>query len=356
MATVPATTTAQQKAAAPKDKRIAIRSLFESQRPELTKLLPKGMDMDRLFRMALTEVLKKPQLLDCSAESWALALQTCGQQGLYPDSGLGYMYLIPRNNSYKINGQWVKRLEVQAQRGYQGDIKLARNTGELADIYAEVVYAKDKYKVTKGLNRDIVHEPYDGDDEPGALRACYAVAKLVSGEVAFVTLTKRDVMRHKESSKNTSDDSPWKTHEDAMWRKTAIHELYKWLPKATEKAEAFARELTGDKPIDVTAIAASTVPVQQLSGLEGLTAQLGEAAPESIEAGEKAPENCKHPSVPPSMLAGGKTAVCKECGKELRDPDAQPDRVVGEDDGPETDPKAAVQALAAAAEKKPLKE
>ncbi len=307
-------------------RRVTLRNLFEQQRPELAKLLPRGMDPDRLFRMALTECIKQPKLLECTAESWALAVQTCAQQGLYPDSGLGYMYLVPRNMKRKLpDGTWTQRMEVSAMRGYQGDIRLARNSGEIADIYAEVVYAKDNYKVKKGLNRDIVHEPFDGEEDPGPLRACYAVAKLTTGEVAFVTLTKRDVLRHKASSESAdSDYSPWKNHEAAMWRKTAIHELAKWLPKATEKAEAVARELVGERPIDTTAIAVSSVPLEPVSGLEGLTARLEAEAP---------PPGCQHPAVPPSKVAElkpGNKLVCPDCGEEF----AAPEREPGSDDGP----------------------
>jgi recombination protein RecT len=333
-----------------KEQRMTLRNLFEQQRPELAKLLPRGMDPDRLFRMALTEVIKNPTLLECSAESWALAVQTCAQQGLYPDSGLGYMYLVPRK---KAGVQ-----EVSAMRGYQGDIKLARNSGEITDIYAEVVHKKDLYKVTKGLHRNIVHEPYDGeDDDPGPLVACYAVAKLTSGEVPFVTLRKRDVERHRASSESWQKDwSPWQKHTEAMWKKTAIHELAKWLPKDSEAAEKAVRAIMGEAAaIDTTAIEASSVPVAPRSGLEGLTADLqasaaaGTEPPAAAEPETREPADCKHPAVPPSRveaLAPGKALVCPDCGQELRKT-----REPGEDDEPLTEPEAkqAVAAIAAAA-------
>lgn len=311
-------------------RRVTLRNLFEQQRPELVKLLPRGMDPDRLFRMSLTECIKNPDLLECTAESWALAVQTCAQQGLYPDSGLGYMYLVPRNNRKKN----VK--EVSAMRGYQGDIRLVRNSGELADIYAEVVYERDKYKVTKGLNRDIVHEPYDGEEGPGALKACYAVARLTSGEVAFVTLTKADVMRHRASSDGAdSDYSPWKKHEAAMWKKTAIHELAKWLPKSTEAMERAVRSIGGEAAIDITPVQGASVPAEPVSGLEGLTARLQDEAPEQPA---EARQGCPHPAVPPSRVAQlgpGQALVCADCGTELTNPDAQPSREPGSDDADE---------------------
>lgn len=309
--------------------RQTLRTLFDQQKPELAKLLPRGMDVERLYRIALTEVTKNPKLLECTAESWALAMQTCAAQGLYPDSGLGYMYLIPSNNNRKdSDGTWRKRMEVRAQRGYQGDIHLARNTGEIADIYAEVVYEKDAYKVTKGLNRNIEHVPYDGDDDPGALKAVYAVAKLKSGEGAFVALTRRDVELRKAASKNTDPkeypDSPWNTHEAAMWRKSAIHELFKWIPKSSDALQLAATSIANEgRVIETTALDLGSVslPMEDSKpALDALTDKL---------AGAPAPRDCAHPNVPPSKLealAPGRSLVCDVCGEELkheRDPGAE---------------------------------
>lgn len=331
--------------------RLTLRALFDKQKPELLQLLPKGMDVDRFYRMALTECVKNPKLLECSAESWALAMQTCAAQGLYPDSGLGYMYLIPSNNSKKTRDaqgveRWTKVMEVRAQRGYQGDIKLARNTGEVAAISAEVVYARDTYRVTKGLDPDIEHVPYDGDEDPGPLKACYAVAKLASGEVVFVALTKRDVMRHKASAQGTDDkDSPWKKHEAAMWRKTAIRELFKWLPKSSDQAEQVARAIASDdlppvRTIDTTALHLGDVPLPAAPVPAG--SALDQVA-DSLEAGAAA-TGCDHADVPTS-IPPGQTATCQKCGEVFEGP---PGREPGSDDVA-PDPVDAVKAVAAAA-------
>lgn len=334
------------------EKRMTLRRLFESQKPELANLLPKSMSADRLFRLALTEIVKNPALLECSAESWALAMQTCAAMGLYPDSGLGLMYLIPRGG------------KVTALRGYQGDIALARKSGEVLDIWAEVVYERDTYKVVKGLDRNILHEPYPGDEDPGALKACYAVAKLRGGETAWVSLTKRDVERHKRSAQGTDRaDSPWKIHTEQMWKKSAIRELFRWLPKATEEMERLYRE---DDPsanrgaaIDIQTV---SVPLEDKKGLERLKEQLGAGEPAegdggpggpgaAAEGSSPSPSTCSHPDCPPSRVAAlayGKSLVCPTCGEELTNPEAQ--REPG-DEGPE-DGKTAVQAIAGAAERK----
>lgn len=314
-----------------KQRTLKVRNLFEQQRPELAKLLPKGMDADRLFRMALTECVKQPKLLECTAESWALAIQVCAAQGLYPDSGLGYMYLVARNNRKK------NCVEVSAMRGYQGDIKLCRNTGELADIYAEVVHEKDEYRVVKGLNRDLVHVPYEGDDDPGKLIATYAVAKLKNGETAFVTLRRRDVERHRASSESWDKDwSPWQLHTEEMWKKTSIHALAKFLPKANEEIYR-ADQRGGDvgETIDITPVLNASIPLEPARGLAAVTERLEEEAggeipdaepepePEPLAAATEerkiAPKDCPHKSVPPSRVAitpKGTTVVCVDCGEE----------------------------------------
>lgn len=304
MTSQPAPPPAQTKALTPvQQRRLTLRNLFDQQKPELAKLLPRGMDAERLFRMALTECVKQPKLLECTAESWALSLQVCAAQGLYPDSGLGYMYLVPRKNTK------AGVMEVSAMRGYQGDIKLCRNTGELFDIYAEVVHAKDEFKVVKGLNRDIIHVPSE-DEDPGKLRAVYAVAKLRGGETAWVVLQRRDVERHRASSESADADwSPWKKHEEAMWRKTAIHELAKWLPKANEEFEKADRSAPG-QTVDVTPLGRTEVPLAPPKTLDAVADQLAAAGP-----------GCTHPKVTEAVLAAvpvGQLWPCEDCGEELK--------------------------------------
>jgi recombination protein RecT len=347
MSSEPTTTKAlvpqQARALTPQErKRDTLRKLFGSQKVELSKVLPKGMSVERLERMALTECLKNPKLLDCSVESWALAIQTCAGQGLYPDSGLQLMYLIPRAG------------EVTAQRGYQGDIALARRSGEITDIYAEVVYANDLFKVKLGLDRTIEHEPYDGEGDPGALVAVYAVAKLKGGETTFQVLRKRDVMRHKASAQGTNrSDSPWVVHEAEMWKKTAIHALFKWLPRSSEQAEAVARELSG--PIDTTAIDLGPAALQPAHGPSPLLAGVVEpetdvtapsiptpatAEPCDPPAVEPEPESdveaCAHERIQLPLMAtpANKTLACPRCATDVpgRLVSAAADREVGADD------------------------
>jgi len=68
--------------------RLTLRKLFDNQKPELLKMLPRGMDSERLFRIALTEAVKNPDLLECSAASWALACRRAPPRASTPIRGL----------------------------------------------------------------------------------------------------------------------------------------------------------------------------------------------------------------------------------------------------------------------------
>jgi recombination protein RecT len=78
---------------------------------------------------------------------------------------MGEAYLVP----YKETCQLIP--------GYQGLMKLARNSGLVEDIYAHEVRAKDRFEMTLGLERDLIHEPLmvngfpASDEERGGITA-----------------------------------------------------------------------------------------------------------------------------------------------------------------------------------------
>jgi recombination protein RecT len=313
--------------------RLTLRDLFNKQRLELANLLPKNMSIDRLYRIALSECLKQPKLLECSQESWALAMQTCASQGLYPDSGLGQMFLIASNNYNKALGKKV--MEVRAQRGYQGDLKLIRNSGELKSIWAEVVYKADHFVEKKGTERSIVHEPNYEVEDRGPLRFAYAVAILQSGEANWVVLSERDIKRHRDASESfkfAPDNSPWTKHPESMWKKSALRELYKIVPHDTEKAEQVAVAIATDG-----APGAPGGPALDIAALEGVELPEAPEEPKSAldrlagEAGDPPPPPGESPyhtkDCPPNereaankkaaSLFVGRSVVCNGCNDEI---------------------------------------
>jgi len=129
---------------------------------QVEALLPKGMSAKRFCRMAVSQIERSEKLQECTPRSFAMAVMACAELGLEPL--LGMAYIIPYKTTATL------------QIGYQGMIQLARNSGEVMDIYAEVVRENDTFRQTLGTSRSILHEPADGDR--GAMIGVYAVAKL----------------------------------------------------------------------------------------------------------------------------------------------------------------------------------
>lgn len=192
--------------------------LIERMKPEMGRALPKHLNPDRMTRIALTVLRQTPTLAQCTPDSFLGALMTASQLGLEPGP-LGESYLVPYGN------------KVTFIPGYRGLIKLARNSGQLVDIWAEIVYANDTFKQTLGLHRDLVHEPAEG--ERGKPIAAYAAAELKDGGRPFVVMTVAEIEAIRGRSRSGAN-GPWKTDWNAMAKKTLIKQLSKWLPLSAE--------------------------------------------------------------------------------------------------------------------------
>jgi recombination protein RecT len=125
----------------PKQKTLA--DLINKMQPEIAKALPRHISPDRMARIASSLwCARMPALARCTPESFLGALLTASQLGL--EAGpTGEAYFVPY-------GQVCTFIP-----GYRGLIKLARQSGQVSDIYAEIVYENDEFDVTLGLHRNL---------------------------------------------------------------------------------------------------------------------------------------------------------------------------------------------------------
>lgn len=200
-------------------KKRTLADLIEMQKPAIAKALPRHMNPERMARIATTVLRQTPALSRCTPESFLGALMTASQLGLEPGA-LGEAYFVP----YGTVCTFIP--------GYRGLIKLARQSGLVADIYAEVVRANDSFQVKLGLNRDIQHDIVDRVNR-GDVTDVYAVAKFKDGTSTFVTMTVAEVEAIRTRSK-AGRNGPWVTDWEAMAKKTAVKQLSKWLPLSAE--------------------------------------------------------------------------------------------------------------------------
>jgi len=192
----------------------------------LAAALPKHMNPDRIVRVALTAAVKTPALYECVPESVYEALLNASQLGLEPNGRDAY--LVP----FKDNRAGV--MKCQLMPGYKGLVQLAYRSGQIDSFTAKAVYQKDHFVFRYGLHEDLDHVPCTEDD-PGPLVYAWAMVRFRAGGYKFVVLNRRDIARRRACSKTANrSDSPWSTHPEAMWAKSAVHELAKWIPQTPE--------------------------------------------------------------------------------------------------------------------------
>lgn len=252
----------------------------------LAKAAPRHLTPERLLKVATNAVLRNPKLLECDVRTVYAAIVQAAELGLEPGGALGQAYLVP------FNGQ------CQLIVGYQGLIDLVYRSGQVKDVYAQVVYKQDAFRYRLGLEPVIDHEPADGKKEAGDITHAYMVAHLKGGGVVFDVMTRWELDRIRERSR-AKDSGPWKTDAAEMYRKTVVRRGAKYLPKSVELSKLFALDNavdTGDMTgleFDHSVIEAEAAEPEK--GAEALARKVGvkkaselpaKAAPEEGPAGD----------------------------------------------------------------------
>lgn len=192
---------------------------LESMKPELAKVLPAHLSGDRIARITLTEIRKNPKLAQCNPQSFFGALLTAAALGLEPGVN-GEAYLVP----YKTECQLIV--------GYQGLAKLFWQHPLAKRINAEYVCENDHFAFDKGLAMRLEHTPATGDR--GKVIGYYAIAELSTGAAVFDYFTAAQIKTLRGGAVGTSGGV--KDPERWMERKTALKQVLKLMPKATELA------------------------------------------------------------------------------------------------------------------------
>lgn len=164
--------------------------------------------------------------------------------------------------------------KVQGIVGWQGEIELIYRAGAVSSVIVETVHTQDTFDYEPGRD-DRPRHIIDWDlDDRGPLKLVYAYAVMKDGATSkVVVLNKTDIDRAKQSAQAaTSPSSPWVLHEPAMWAKTAVHRLAKYVPTSAEYITAQVRAV---RQADTTAPAApdDVVPAEIIDDQEQEEAQ-----------------------------------------------------------------------------------
>ena len=274
----------------------------EEVKAQFQAALPEFLTVDKFMRIAMTCIKGNKKLQECTVPSLLTAMVQSASLGLIPDPVLGQAYLIPYNNKGKM--------ECSFQIGYKGLIALARRSGEINSISAQVVYTNDKFDFAYGTEERLTHTP--AEDDRGEIRGVYAIAKFKQGGHQMHFMTKADVDAIRKRSR-ASTSGPWVTDYAEMMRKTVLKNLAKYLPLSTDFQLAAALD-DRNSAIDV-----DTVPIVSAEEVE---ARFNDDTETDVISPEKLPMPEPPPVEPEKKKGKGKAKGCVEdpekCGHSYK--------------------------------------
>lgn len=225
-------------------RQMALKAHLGLMQAAITSVLPKHMTAERLTKVVLSCTARTPKLLECSLPSIGIAVMQAAELGLELGGLLGEAYLVPYGK------------EAQCIIGYQGLLKLARQSGEIASVMSRVVYGGENVRfdfATNTVTDELtMQEMANRDSHDDNVMGVYCVITLKSGERVLEVMTRDDIDAVRARSK-ASGSGPWVTDFAMMCRKTVLRRVAHYIPKSSEKfAAALEREIERDLAIDVT--------------------------------------------------------------------------------------------------------
>jgi len=210
---------------------LAVKKELKGILPQIDEALPatakKYMTKERIVKVALMAIRKTPKLLQCNRASILEAVMDMASLGLELGGALGHAYLVP------FKTQAVPII------GYRGYIALARRSGEIESVKAEIVHQHDDFDIDLASGQPPTHKPClkgnRGDPE-----AVYCVARFKDGGMHVEYMTVDDVkkIQARSPSVRANATSPWDTDWNEMAKKTVVRRAAKYWPLSIEMADA----------------------------------------------------------------------------------------------------------------------
>lgn len=212
-----------------------ISSMMERYKAQFAKALPKHLTPDRFVRVALTIYNKTPKLANCTPASLFACLLDCAALGIEPDGRKAH--LIPYGDKCTLIID------------YKGLVDLARRSGAVSDIHADIVCKNDKFEYSFGSKGGLHHVP--NLEDRGEMIAAYSYVKLRDGSESFEVMSLKEIEAIQKRSK-AGNAGPWVTDKPEMAKKTVFRRHSKWLPFSSEFQDAVEKDY--DTPTDIGSI------------------------------------------------------------------------------------------------------
>ena len=210
-------------------------AVLNSKLNQIKSVVASTVTAEKMARIALNELRKNDYLAKTALnnpDSFINSVMQASHLGLEIGGALGQAYLVPFKN------------EVTMIPGYRGLLTLARRSGFITSIKAEMVYENDTFELELGIDTKVVHKPLL-TGERGKPKLVYMVAHFTDGGYHFEWMSIEEVNKIRKRSPS-GEKGPWVTDYEQMALKTVIRRGWKYLPMSIEMQSADKIEHAAD--------------------------------------------------------------------------------------------------------------
>src|SRR5580765_7473883 len=248
---------------------------LERMGPQFSYALPAHIPVERFTRVIMTAIQNNPKLLACTRQSIFNSCMKCAQDGLLPDGREAAIVPFGENEDGQKKSDQATYLPMVA--GYR---KKARNSGELSDLYAHVVFDGDQFDFQLGDEPYVKHKPSLTRPRGAKPIAVYSIAKFKDGGTSYEVMSISEVEEIRQKF-SRARKGPWNdpvTYPE-MVRKTCVRRHCKSLPMSSDLDTVLHRD---DELYDMKGAAergkevTRRQPVSAMAALEKWAAGSGE--------------------------------------------------------------------------------
>ena len=226
---------------------MSIQNVLVENHTKIQAALPSHIPVGDFVRLALTEVQRNPKLAQCDPQSVFLACMEAARLGVVPGT-LGQGYLVPRKGICHF------------MPGYRLFIELARRSGEVRRVDAEVVHENDEIVYRQGTDPALEHTPKITGDRGKAIGA-YAIAHMHDGGIQVTYMRLEEIEKARAAGGGNSP--AWKDWWGEMAKKVVIKRAAKLWPLAVDDQRALDRLVVADNASDGIGAASTLVEPQR---------------------------------------------------------------------------------------------
>lgn len=263
-------------------------AILKAAEPELRRLAPKYVRVDRMMALAIEAKMRNPLLANCSPVSVVNFCKKCAEVGT-DRVGAGGMWPVPFRNSK------TGCFDMVPIPDWRLLIEKTKKAKAITHATADVVFENDRFNYQRGADPLLMHQPTLTD--PGKPIATYCVYTLPDGTKDFLVMSWAEVVAIRDRSKawqnylkDKSKTCPWVTDECEMAKKTVVKRTMKIFEGASIELTAL---LEADNVVNGLEVIDIPAPIEMPKALPAPQAALsaGEPAPEDEPAGDPTQED-----------------------------------------------------------------